>query len=109
VDQNTFLEGCDTIFLLSDGDPTCDDYTVKDVDYGDGWVGDQESGEEHERTPELNYIGPYANWPRLLEEAQRLNMFREVEIHCISIGDAAASGLSRLAEIGLGTVTRFDK
>lgn len=108
VDQDTFLEGCDTIFLLSDGDPTCDDYTVKDVDYGDGWVGDPESGERHERTPELNYFGPYANWPRLLEEAERLNMFREVEIHCISIGDVDATWLSRLAGIGLGTVTRFD-
>jgi hypothetical protein len=107
VDRRTFLEGCDTIFFLSDGDPTWDDYVVKDVDYGDGWTGDPESRQRQERTPELNYIGPYANWPRLLEEAERLNMFREVEIHCISIGDADATGLSRLAAIGLGTVTRF--
>src|SRR5262249_38627225 len=108
VEPSTFLEGCDTIFLLSDGDPTCDDFTVKDVDYGDGWAGDRESGKKQERTMEMNYIGPYDNWPRLLEEAESMNMFREVEIHCISIGETDSAGLSRLAGIGLGTVTRFD-
>lgn len=108
VDPSTFLEGCDTIFLLSDGNPTCDDFTVKDVDYGDGVVGDPETGEHQERTPELIYFGPYSNWPRLLEEAERLNMFREVEIHCISIGDTSPTELSRLAGFGLGTVTRLN-
>lgn len=108
VEGPNFLEGCDTIFLLSDGDPTCDDYTVQDVDYGDGWVGDPESKEPHARTQNLNYMGPYSNWPRLLEDVERLNMFREVEIHCISIGDGNEGGLKRLTEIGLGTFKKFD-
>jgi hypothetical protein len=108
VDGDTFLEGCDTIFLLSDGDPSWDDYEVKDQDYGDGRVGDPETDEEHERTPELIYPGPYANWPKLLEDVERMNLFREVEIHCISIGEVDGGWMNKLVEIGLGSLSKYD-
>ena len=107
VEPTGFEEGCDTIFVLSDGDPTTDDYSVEDADYGDGRVvTDRESGEEAPRGNRLNYPGPYARWDHLLEDVRRMNLFREVEIHCISIGDAQSSWLQRLAELGLGTLTK---
>jgi len=107
VELTGFKEGCDTIFVLSDGDPTADDYSVEDADYGDfETVADRESGEKAPRTARLNYLGPYADWSRLLEDVRRMNLFREVEIHCISIGDAQPGWLQRLAELGLGTLTK---
>ncbi|MEZ6016805.1 MAG: hypothetical protein R3F49_16930 [Planctomycetota bacterium] len=105
VDLSGFEDGIDTLFLLSDGNPSFDDYETKDADYGDGRVvSDRESGKEADRTKELLYPGPYAAWDRLLEDVQRMNMFREVEIHCISIGDANDGWLKRLADYGLGSV-----
>ena len=67
VDPETFVSGADTLFVLSDGDPSVDDYTVTDVDYGDGRViTDKESKREgKERTMKMNFIGPYSNWPLL--------------------------------------------
>jgi hypothetical protein len=107
VELSGFEEGCDTIFVLSDGDPTTDDYPVEDGDYGDyDVVTDRESKEKAPRGNRLNYPGPYANWNHLLEDVRRMNLFREVEIHCISIGDAQPGWLQRLAELGLGTLTK---
>jgi hypothetical protein len=107
VELTGFEEGCDTIFVLSDGDPTVDDYLVEDADFGDGdVVSDRESKEKAPRTARLIYQGPYADWNHLLEDVRRMNLFREVEIHCISIGDAQPGWLQRLAELGLGTLTK---
>jgi len=107
VELTGFEEGCDTIFVLSDGDPTVDDYLVEDVDYG-GFdvVTDRESKEAAPRSSRIVYQGPYALWTYLLEDVRRMNLFREVEIHCISIGDAQSGWLQRLAELGLGTLTK---
>lgn len=108
VDPDTFLEGCDTIFLLSDGDPTWDDYDIKDQDYKDVPVGDPETDEPSERAAELHYQGPYANWPKLLEDVERMNLFREVEIHGIVIGEVDGGWMKKLVELGLGSVTKYD-
>jgi len=109
VNPETFVSGADTLFVLSDGDPSVDDYTVTDVDYGDGKiVTDNESGREgKDRTMQLNFIGPYVNWPLLLEDTRRMNMLREVEIHVISVGDADEQALGMLADIGLGKLQVF--
>lgn len=111
VMPETFEHGADTIFILSDGDPSLDDYTRKDVDYGDGQVfSDREAGERSkERTRELNYLGPYAHWKPLLDDVRRMNMLREIEIHVIGIGDADENALKALADIGLGKVELFGK
>lgn len=107
VELTGFEEGCDTIFLLSDGDPTDDDYPVEDADYGDGQVvTDRESRDEAPRTARLIYPGPYVLWDRLLQDVRRMNLFREVEIHCIAIGEVQQGWLQRLADLGLGTVTK---
>ncbi len=111
VNPETFVSGADTLFVLSDGDPSVDDYTVTDVDYGDGKiVTDNESGREgKDRTMQLNFIGPYVNWPLLLEDTRRMNMLRELEIHVISVGDADEQALGMLADIGLGKLQVFGR
>ncbi|MGK0481710.1 MAG: hypothetical protein ACJAQ3_001688 [Planctomycetota bacterium] len=117
VDDNAYVDfdalehGADTILVLSDGNPSMDSFTIKDVDYGDGRVmEDSEAGKESDiRTMELNYLGPYTNWPFLLEETKRLNMLREAQIHVISVGDGDREALRRLAAIGLGKLTELGK
>lgn len=111
VDPETFVSGADTLFVLSDGDPSVDDYTVTDVDYGDGKViTDKESKREgKERTMKMNFIGPYSNWPLLLEDTRRMNMLRELEIHVISVGDADEQALGMLANVGLGKLQVFGR
>ena len=43
VDMKAMAQGSDTIFLLSDGAPSWDDFGIKDKDYGEGrTVVDQE-------------------------------------------------------------------
>lgn len=109
VDPETFVSGADTLFVLSDGDPSVDDYTVQDIDYGDGTIiTDAESKNEgNTRTMNLNYFGPYVNWPLLIEDTRRMNMLRELEIHVISVGDADTRALGMLAEVGLGKLQVF--
>ncbi len=111
VAPETFVSGADTLFILSDGDPSVDDYTVTDVDYGDGRViTDKESKREGDtRTMQMNFIGPYSNWPLLLEDTRRMNMLRELEIHVISVGDADEQALGMLADIGLGQLQVFGR
>jgi len=109
VAPETFVSGADTLFVLSDGDPSVDDYTVQDIDYGDGTIiTDAESKNEGDtRTMNLNYFGPYVNWPLLIEDTRRMNMLRELEIHVISVGDADTRALGMLAEVGLGKLQVF--
>jgi len=57
----------------------------------------------------MNFIGPYSNWPLLLEDTRRMNMLREVEIHVISVGDADEQALGMLADIGLGKLQVFGR
>lgn len=113
VDPATLTQGCDTIFLLSDGSPSTDDFVASDKDYGEGRVVvDQEYGAEAARTPTLNYHGPYVDisvlrnpgihW--LVDDVRRMNAFRRVRLHCIGIGEANFKLLKDLAEIGHGEV-----
>jgi hypothetical protein len=104
VDPQTFSGGCDTIFLLSDGDPSWDDWGQVDARDGD-LVGDPEMGGGGDsNATQLDYAGPYANTRHLLEDVQRMNLFRQVEIHCIGIGEATQGFLSQISATGLGRV-----
>lgn len=107
VDPKVFAEGADTIFLLSDGAPSWDDYGVWDDNMDEMTSGDPESGVKGGEGNRTHYSGPYRNQNCLIEDVERLNLFREVEIHCISIGEASRGLLEKLAEIGHGSVTEL--
>ena len=110
VDPEALTEGCDTIFLLSDGAPTMDDFYIEDKDYGDGnVVKDQESKEPAPRAPRLWYPGPYAHDDWLVEDVRRMNAFRRIRIHCIGLGEANESLMKKLAEIGNGEWQPYGK
>ena len=105
VDPEALVQGCDTIFLLSDGAPSIDDFYVLDKDYGEGnVVVDQEYGAKAARTPQLWYPGPYVQDEWLVEDARRMNSLRRIKIHCIGLGEANKGLLDRLAEMGNGSV-----
>ncbi len=105
VDMKAMAEGCDTIFLLSDGAPSWDDFGMKDKDYGEGKViRDNEYAAPAPRTPILVYHGPYVHNHWLEDEVARMNVFRKVQIHCIGIGEADLGLLQALAGNGMGEV-----
>ncbi|MHC4512910.1 MAG: vWA domain-containing protein [Planctomycetota bacterium] len=105
VDMKAMAEGCDTIFLLSDGTPSWDDFGIKDKDYKEGRVvRDQEYGEPAPRTPFLIYHGPYVHRHWLEDEVARMNVFRKVPVHCIGIGEADISLLRGIAGSSMGEV-----
>ncbi len=111
VSYESMEHGADTILLLSDGNPSVDNFTVKDVDYGDGIVlSDVETGKEAlDRPGSLDYMGPYKYWLNIFEETKRMNMLRQAQIHVISVGDGDRGALQQLAKIGLGKLTELGK
>jgi hypothetical protein len=109
VDGRAMIEGADTIFLLSDGDPTWDDWDKVDTNYGEDNAGDPESGVAHQQLPNMHYTGPYARRENLLPDVTRMNLFRSVEIHCIAIGEVDVSILQEISRIGLNGKTHVVK
>ena len=82
------LHGATTVFVLSDGAPCADDW-------GAGAMGS----------------GTYSDTEQLVDDVERLNLFRRCEIHCIGIGDPFAgigAGVPPGAGLGegFGTVLR---
>lgn len=102
VAPQAFSHGVDTIFVLSDGAPSWDDFDCVDVNDLDLNSGDPESGHQGKKAPTLNFYGPYVFPRHLLRDLVRLNMFRRVELHCVGIGEANASLLEAVAKIGGG-------
>jgi len=104
VDKKAFLEGCDTIFILSDGDPTWCDWP--DLDPPDKWdeAGDPESRTRGGTGDRMHYHGPYDDWRYLEDDVRRLNLFRQAELHCVGIGEASRRLLDRIAKCGFGKV-----
>ncbi len=95
--------GCDVIFVLSDGDPSWDDWAGLDARDKLDRVGDPEmGGGGNQDATQLNFPGPYARGFYLSSDVRRLNLFRKVEIHCVGMGEANMSLMQRLAAIGLG-------
>ncbi len=110
VHPAALTDGCDTIFLLSDGDPSWDDFHLTDKDYGEGVVVvDTEYKAGAPRTPNLVYFGPYNTQEWLLADVQRMNAFRAVRMHCIGIGEANMGLLRALATQCHGDVFEFGK
>ncbi len=108
VDSEALTEGCDTIFLLSDGAPSWDDFNIVDKDYGEGQVVvDTEYNKPAARSPQLHYHGPYDQDDWLLEDLKRMNAFRRIRVHCIGLGEANMGLLGRIAEVGRGEVFVF--
>lgn len=92
VDPGAFLEGCDTIFLLSDGMPCWDDWAAS-VFAGVPAFSFDRSGPTF-----ANYWTPH----QLVDDLERLNLFRRAEIHCVGIGQPNMPLLKRIAAIGRG-------
>ncbi|MBL8729580.1 MAG: hypothetical protein JNM25_14190 [Planctomycetes bacterium] len=110
VDPEALTEGCDTIFLVSDGRPSADDFRIVDKDYGEGnVVTNHESKAAAQRTPSLWYHGPYDQDEWLVEDVRRMNSFRRIRLYAIGIGEANMRLLERLAEIGNGEAFPFGK
>lgn len=110
VDADALTEGCDTMFLVSDGRPSCDDFRILDKDYGEGnVVTNHESQAAAQRTPSLWYHGPFDQDEWLVEDVKRMNSFRRIRIYAIGIGEANMRLLERLAEIGNGEAFPFGK
>ncbi|MEZ5978117.1 MAG: hypothetical protein R3F34_07870 [Planctomycetota bacterium] len=105
IDPKAMLEGADTIFVLSDGDPTWDDWDARDKNYGEDPIGDPESRVAQPDADQLHYFGPYVRREHLLDDLARLNLFRHVEIHCVGIGEADMRFLDDIAKLGLGGKT----
>jgi hypothetical protein len=103
VDAKVLAEGADTIFLLSDGAPSWDDFGKTDRDYGeDRVVRDTEYGVGTPRTPQIVYHGPYNFDHWILDDIRRLNAFRCVQIYCVGIGEARMELLKKIAELTMG-------
>jgi hypothetical protein len=110
VDPEAMTEGCDTVFLVSDGKPSVDDFGMVDKNYDkkEG-VRNLESGAAGSTTTDLLFYGPYNRDDWLLEDVKRMNSFRRIRIHAIGIGEANMDLLERLAEIGHGETFSFGK
>ena len=108
VDSRALVDGADTLFVLTDGAPSTDDYVTKDRPEADDNAGDQETGISTQKTEFLWFYGPYAEPPfdDLVEEVRRLNLVRRAEIHCVGIGEANHDLMKRIANLGLGQAIR---
>lgn len=104
VREDAFLQGCDTIFLLSDGDPSLSDWVILDKRDEDDRVGDPETGTPLAPTPDLWQHGPYSQERWILDDLRRMNLLRRVEIHVVGIGEASGAFLQEIAAIGEGRV-----
>ncbi|MCA8951331.1 MAG: hypothetical protein KDE27_17620 [Planctomycetes bacterium] len=103
VDDKVLTEGCDTIFLLSDGAPSWDTFTLRDITYdGNKGVKSTEYAGEARSTTHLNYVGPYGRDEWLVEDVKRMNAFRRIQLHCIGLGEANMRLLEQLAKMGNG-------
>lgn len=109
VSKTCFEQGADTVFLLSDGAPSWDDYACKDKMDPDDSVGDPETGKPLPATEELIFQGPYIVSEYLLATLTRMNLLRKCEIHCIGLGDANFTLLEQIAKIGRGQTRKIGR
>jgi hypothetical protein len=100
--------GVDTIYLLSDGDPSADDYAGKDTNDGTT-VGDPETGKTKEHAGTVVYQGPFAWTPYLLADIRRLNLLQRASIHTIGLGEADYRFLEELSKSAHGRTVQIGK
>ena len=108
--------GAETIFLLSDGLPSTDDFRCVDLsDTYDTAVEDRESMKKTKVPEKLDFPGPYARYYEagyeyfLLDDIARRNMLRHTKIQCVGIGEASEDFLKKLAAIGVGETVFLGK
>lgn len=103
--------GCDGIYLLSDGNPTTDDFVKTDKPDGEKTVKDRETMTPVAPTGDINFQGPYGDrtfeqFDWVTDDVRRLNLFRQAEIHCVAIGEVDDTLLRGIADIGTGRFRR---
>ena len=110
VDPAVLTDGCDTIFLLSDGAPSWDEFFQEDTNYKEGQtVVDTEYNKPAPDQPRTTYFGPYNTPEWILEDVRRMNAFRRIRMHCIGLGEADMSLLEKLAALGNGELYVFGR
>ncbi|MFO1054470.1 MAG: hypothetical protein U1F36_19795 [Planctomycetota bacterium] len=109
VDPKALVDGCDSIFLLSDGAPSWDDFDEVDARDPEDQAGDPETHQKYQNVDRLRFQGPYAHPPysHLVDDIERMNLFRKAEIHCVGIGEANQDLLDAIAKIGGGKSIRI--
>lgn len=118
VGAKPLTEGCDTIFLLSDGAPTWDGFSATDKNYGEGQVYRDIEDKIKATAERVVKAGPYSGFPTmtgsgqmprvvdcwLMRDIERMNAFRRITIHCVGLGEANELLLNSLANLGNGQV-----
>ncbi len=107
VDSKAWRQGCDTIFLLSDGRPSWDDFAKMDFADPNDRAGDPESGKQLRKESRLLFFGPFGRPRYLLEDVRRLNLIRRASIHAVALGEADIDLLEGLTKIGMGQVVQI--
>jgi hypothetical protein len=103
VQAKGLTKGCDTIFLLSDGKPTKDNFQTSDEFKGGRLTVNSETGETKASSAgSALFNGPYIRWEYLLDDVRRMNLFRKAEIHTVAMGSADEKLMRGLADAGLG-------
>jgi hypothetical protein len=108
IDERGFRDGCDTIYLLSDGDPNWDDFEAVDKNE-DGKAADLETGRVYDYDGPLIYFGPFSTGPRVVTDLERMNLLRRVKINTMGIGEADDALLAEIAGLGHGRMLRIGK
>ncbi|HRJ77954.1 MAG TPA: hypothetical protein PLF37_05520 [Planctomycetota bacterium] len=106
IAKETFEQGVDTIFLLSDGAPSWEDFARIDKRDPEDTAGDPETGAPLDTTEELIFHGTYEG-EHLTQDIERMNLLRKCEIHCIGLGEANFTLLEQIARIGRGKVRKI--
>lgn len=104
-DESVFERGADTIFFLSDGAPSWDNYDKVDSRDPEDNAGNPETGQRSQNTPNLHFMGPYGRGDNVLwlvRDIQRMNLLRKAELHCVGVGEARADLLNMISQVGLG-------
>jgi hypothetical protein len=115
VDPLALAEGCDTILLMSDGDPSVDDFLEVDKNYGERkTVQSFERGEAGTSTPQVWSSGPFVSGgldhcPYIVADVRRMNAFRRVRMHAVGLGEANMTLTKLLAELGNGEAIQVGK
>ncbi len=100
--------GVDTIYVLSDGAPSADNWNAEDINE-DKVVTDPETGRKKAHEGRVIAWGPFAWSGYLVADLVRLNMLQRCAIHAVGIGEADYELLHRIAAVGHGTVVQIGK
>ena len=99
VEASELARGPTTIFVLSDGAPTENDWGFGQRSQGRGGNGAARAAPSAAR--------PFQETRSLVDDVMRLNLFRGCEIHGVGIGEFAPELFDRLTRVGNGKVRRI--